>query len=48
MKKYSILLSTAFAIMLLFNACKKDMTEINATNPNQFSGSEGRLMITGA
>lgn len=48
MKKYSILLSTALSVTLLFNACTKDMTEINATNPNQFSGSEGRLMITGA
>ena len=48
MKRYSILISAALSITLLFNACKKDMTDINATNPNQFSGSEGRLMITGA
>ncbi len=48
MKKNSILITATLAIMVLFNACRKDMTEINATNPNQFSGSEGRLMITGA
>ena len=47
MKKNSILITATLAIMVLFNACRKDMTEINATNPNQFSGSEGRLMITG-
>jgi starch-binding outer membrane protein, SusD/RagB family len=48
MKKNSNLITATLAIMVLFNACRKDMTEINATNPNQFSGSEGRLMITGA
>lgn len=47
MKKISFL-SVALAVSMLFNACRKDMSEINATNPNQFSGSEGRLMITGA
>ncbi len=41
-------MTTALSVSLLFNACQKDMSEINAQNPNQFSGSEGRLMITGA
>jgi len=48
MKKISIIFSVGVAAMMGMSSCKKDMTEINKTNPNQFSDSDPTLMITGA
>ena len=48
MKKISIIFSVGVAAMMGMSSCKKDITEINKTNPNQFSDSDPTLMITGA
>lgn len=45
MKKIFILGSI---FLLAFTACKKDINDINKTNPNQFGDSDPKLMITGA
>ena len=37
-----------FAPLFIITSCKKDINEINKTNPNEFSDSDAKLMITGA
>lgn len=48
MKKISIIVTIGFALLVGVSSCKKDINEINKINPNQFSGADASLMLTGA
>ncbi|PHX92208.1 MAG: hypothetical protein CK532_04355 [Flavobacteriales bacterium] len=48
MKKISILVTIGFALLVGVTSCKKEINDINKTNPNQFSGADASLMLTGA
>jgi hypothetical protein len=43
-----IIMGVLVAPIFTISSCKKDINDINKTNPNQFSDSDPKLMITGA